>query len=756
MIFIFIHTLITFMLKKTLLFLAVCLSICDASLSATTVVTRGNYVFDLSTDYDGSPYARIVSRVAGFNPTGELVIPGSVTVDGVTYPVTILGNTFNILNVPEPPVFSDLPELTSVVISNELRQFSRNEFENCPNIIEYKVKSGNEHYYALNGSLYETFKGMATMHALVRYPAGKKATRFTLPEDVNWVGEWAFAGNKTLKTIVLSGYQYLYGGWQAGNKSICEVDVSQSTYYNPQRSKNGFLIKNDEYNTLDGVAPGVKMEMYTVPSDILRIADGAFCNSSIRNVLFHKNITQPLYTATFFESDIESVTLPGGKVDEHGLTLSSYIYENAFYNCKKLTRVTLSANDSKETVIRSYAFYGCSKLSKITITSSAPIDLWEGAFGGCTALPEISMPADTKINFLGAYAFAGCKSLKSFSLANVKELGVNGYTFAGSGLTSVNWPSAFYTVPTGCFKDCTSLKEISLKNATGRIEEEAFRNTGIETLNLMGVEDLEKNAFADCLSLRKIVVPYNEDNASGIDLSEAFTCNVDGTQLIINTPLYPWSFGNDIPMKFKNTDVFISINEDMVSEEDIVLPYDSSNGMKSNWKSVNVPAYAAESYQNYSKKAVKEMFSYYNNPAKKTATVTSLNPLVTITGVTIEGVAATKNGNVWSAPKAVLKNDYQMHVTIDYTVNGAKMSTRYSDIYEQSANDDIMSDDNSSIAITLNGSIADFGTDTSWSVHTMQGSTVASGSGRSADLTHLPSGIYVIRAGGSALKTILY
>ncbi len=755
MIFIFIHTLITFMLKKTLLFLAVCLSLCDASLSARTV-TRGNYVFDLGTHYDGSPYARIVSRVAGFNPSGELVLPGSVTVDGVTYPVTILGNTFNFANAPEPPVFSDLPELTSVVISNELTQFSVNEFENCPNITEYKVKSGNAHYYALNGSLYETYTGMATMRALVRYPAGRKATRFTLPEDVNWIGPWAFLGNKTLKTIVLSGYQYLYGGWQAGNKSICEVDVSQSTYYNPQRSKNGFLIKNDEYNTLDGVAPGVKMEMYTIPSDILRIDDGAFCNSSIRNVLFHKNITQPLYFGTFFEADIESITLPGGKVDDRGHTCSSYIYDLAFYNCKKLTKVTLSANDSKETIIGSHAFYGCSKLSKISIASSAPIEIGTGAFSGCTSLPEISMPTDTKISFLGSYAFADCKSLKSFSLANVKELGINGYTFAGSGLTAVNWPSTFYEVPKGSFKDCTSLKEISLKKATGRICEDAFRNTGIETLNLMGVEHLEKNAFADCLSLRKIVVPYNEDNSSGIDLSEAFTCNVDGTQLIINTPLYPWSFGNDIPMKFKNVDVFISINEDMVGEDDIALPYDSNNGKKSNWKSVNVPAYATESYQKYSKKTVKEMFSYYNNPTKKTATVTSLNPLVSITGVTIEGVAATKNGNTWSAPKAVLKNDYQMHVTIDYTVNGAKMSTRYSGIYAQSANDDIMSDGNPGIAITLYGRTADFGTDASWSVHTMQGSTVASGRGRSADLRQLPSGIYVIRAGGSTLKTILY
>lgn len=83
------------------------------------------------------------------------------------------------------------------------------------------------------------------------------------------------------------------------------------------------------------------------------------------------------------------------------------------------------------------------------------------------------------------------------------------------------------------------------------------------------------------------------------------------------------------------------------------------------------------------------------------------------------------------------------------------MQTTYTEVYSAASTDDMAISDDSVISITLNGRTADFGTDTTWTVYTLQGGSVASGSGRTADLGNLPAGMYVIRAGGSALKTIL-
>lgn len=435
------------MLRKLLLS-TTCLSAC-MSLSAWEI-TQGDYVFDIVGYWTNEPVAEIVARAPGFNPTGEVVIPSSVTYEGKTYPVTELGKYFNYYNEPAvyPPVFADLPGLTSIVLPATLTYVSPNEFENCPALKEFKVEKGNE-------------------------------------------------------------------------------------------------------------------------------------------------------------------------------------------------------------------------------------------------------------------------------------------------------------IPKGCFKDCQSLKEINLKETTRKIDTGAFRNTAIETLNTAGATVINFDSFLDCKNLRKIVIPRNQEPVGFIG---AFSGDVDGTQLIINTPLRHYTTIDD-PMNYSNVDVYTSVNgED--NKWDIFLPYPFDNE-KTDWKSANVPAHAASDYQIYSVKPVKEMFSYYNDSNQKTATVTSLNPIVSIKGVTIEGVAATKNGNVWSAPKAVISSKDKMNVTIDYTVNGAKMQTSYTKLYSAAATDDIMMTDGASVSITLNGRTAEFGADTPWSIYNLQGSAVATGRGVSADCSQLPSGLYIIRAAGSALKVRL-
>lgn len=735
--------------KRTLI-TAILSLLMTAATYAGEYKTQGNYVYDIVEyfGHDGKE-AVIMGLAPGFNPTGEVVIPGTVTIDGETYPVTKVGDYFNYYNEPPilPAVFANLPGITSVVIPNELTYISPNEFENCPALKEFKVKSGNKEFFARDGLLY----GISSSgnKYLIRIPPAKNLTTFTLPSDIHSAQEYAFAGSTRLKTVVLSGDQVLGGCWQLGNKSIENVDVSKSTYYDTKRSKNGFLFYGGGFTSLSSVAPGVKMDSYTVPDDMIYIEEGAFANSSIKKVeLTGKNLTGGIMAATFQCSDIESITIPGG--------LSHMIFLGAFFNCKKLTSVTLQAHNRSEGEIYRYAFDGCTNLKTVTIESKAPLTIRRYAFNDCQSLAAFTLPSGATIPHLGEYAFQGCKSLQTFSLLPVKEMEDRyGHQFANSGLTKVNWPSAIAEVPKGCFYNCQSLKEVNFKETTTTVGWDAFRNTALETLNLAGVAHVCAGAFVDCPKLRKIVVPKNPEDVS---ICGGFSCDIDGTQLIINTPLAHVASAAD-PMKFSNVDVYTSNNGSAESTWDIFLPHklNSTNHdiVTSDWKSVNVPAHTAKAYQEYSVKSVKEMFSYYNDPAKKTATVTSLNPIVSIKGVTIEGIAATQSGKVWSAPKAVISGKDKMNVTIDYTVNGAKMQTSYTEVYSAASTDDVMMSDYAAISITLNDRIADFGTDTTWTVSTLQGGSVASGSGRLADLGNLPAGMYVIRAGGSALKTIL-
>lgn len=724
----------------------VCILTCT-SVTLAERVTRGNYVFDISRNVgDDGYHAIIIACVNGFNPTGELTIPGSVTVNGNTYPVTRVGIYGRSDGSLADPVYANLDGITSVVISNELETLSLNEFIGCPNIAEFKVKSKNAKYYAVNGVLFE--RDEYDTNFLVRYAPAKKATRYTIPSDVSMVREAAFADNKTLKNIVISGNQTMQNAWQLYNKSITNVDASQSTYYDRTLSKDGFLFyasqsTDNPFIALQSVCPGVKLDEYTVPSDVTQITAGAFCNSSIKKVNLNR-ASGFFETNLFRNSAIETIRIPA--------SMSALILHNAFRDCASLTEVSVETHATGATEIASDAFYNCPNLQKVSFNSDLKeLTIGDNAFRNCKSLVSFNLPIGTTIPLLGNYAFAGCKSLTFFPLSAVTRMEASMSSdrgcgqFADTGFTSIIWPSTLTSVPQECFKDCTSLTDIYFPESTETIYADAFYNTGIETLNTSGVGFIARGAFADCRNLRKVIIPANTKQPSFI---AAFTFDVNGTQLIINTPLDPVS-GSWETAKYSNVDVYCSVND----PAKIFLPYvvDGSNSPKTAWKSVNVPAHTIGQYSNYSGTTPREMFSYYNSPSNKTATVESLNPQVVITGVTIEGVKAVRNGNLWSAPSAMITNPKKMNVVIDYTVSGAEMQTTYNDVYSPGASDDI-SMDSAPTSIEWDGVQASFSDGCAWAVYNLQGISLISGRSNHADLSSLPSGIYIIRAGATAVK----
>lgn len=91
-------------------------------------------------------------------------------------------------------------------------------------------------------------------------------------------------------------------------------------------------------------------------------------------------------------SDSE-VTIPS-KIDNKPVT---FIGERAFYQCKRLTSVTIP---NSITSIGDYAFYGCTHLTSVTIPHTVT-SIGESAFDGCTHLKSITIPRSvTKIAIL--------------------------------------------------------------------------------------------------------------------------------------------------------------------------------------------------------------------------------------------------------------------------------------------------------------------------------------------------------------------
>ena len=138
-----------------------------------------------------------------------------------------------------------------------------------------------------------------------------------------------------------------------------------------------------------------------------------------------------------------------------GLPVTS-IYHSAFYNCTKLTSITIP---DSVTSIGYYAFGWCTGLTSITIPDSVT-SIGELAFEGCYRLTSITIP--NSVTSIGSSAFESCGRLTSITIPN-SVTSIGGYAFEYcTSLTSITIPDSVTSIGSGAFEYCRSLTSITV------------------------------------------------------------------------------------------------------------------------------------------------------------------------------------------------------------------------------------------------------------------------------------------------------
>ena len=169
------------------------------------------------------------------------------------------------------------------------------------------------------------------------------------------------------------------------------------------------------------------------------------------------------------------------------------LLQRALASCKN--PVSMDMTGCINTSVGYRAFYGCPCLCSILLPESS------GAFGkdsfyGCTSLEHVNVPG--RLSSIEGGAFTGCTSLKEIDVSekNKKYSGKDGYIIDTAARTLVAWPGASgsISVPENvdvlheyCFAGCTSL----------------------DSVDLSGTMEIQKNAFLECRSLEEINIPLN-------------------------------------------------------------------------------------------------------------------------------------------------------------------------------------------------------------------------------------------------------
>ena len=399
--------------------------------------------------------ATVTKTYLYYEYSGDVVIPETVTYNGITYSVTSLGDyCFNgcirLTSITIPNSVTSLGQgcflgcirLTSITIPNSVTSLGENCFSWCSSIERMVVDAANPVYDSREDC-------NAIIHTSTNeLVAGCKNSQ--IPNSVTSLGNWCFSDCSSLTSIAIpNSVKSLGERCFNGCSSLTSITIPNS-------------VKSLGYECFRGCS---SLEHMVVDAD-----NPVYDSREDCNAIIHTS-TNELVAGCKNSQIPNSVTSLGDK---------------SFSGCSSLTAITIP-NSVKSLGVD--CFLGCSSLTSITIPNSVR-RLGDYCFYDCSSLASITIPNSVKS--LGYKCFFGCSSLTAITIPNsVTSLGGSCF-YDCSSLTSITIPNSVLSLGCFCFYGCSSLTAIyMLPSIPPSADYNTFDNTPLETVYVVD-EDAKK------------------------------------------------------------------------------------------------------------------------------------------------------------------------------------------------------------------------------------------------------------------------
>lgn len=316
-------------------------------------------------------------------PTGDLIIPETVTNENITYTVTSIDNH----------AFFHCNRLTSLTIPSTITSITTGAFNGCGGLTSISVDEGNMVY-----------DSRENCNAIIETETNKiivGCKNSFIPNSVTAIGRYAFNGSIELTSITIPN-----SVTNIDYDAFSDCDSLSSVYYLGNLTE-WLSITFGNHAIPSNHSLYIDNELVTeivIPESITEIHNNAFERvTSLTSVTIHNSVTTIGYSAFCYCTGLTSLTIPNSVRSIGNWT---------FIGCSGLTSVVIG--NSLRT-IPSWSFKECTNLTSLTIGNSVTtIDF--SAFMNCENLTTLVIPNSVTSIEIGA--FSHCYKLTTVTLGN--------------------------------------------------------------------------------------------------------------------------------------------------------------------------------------------------------------------------------------------------------------------------------------------------------------------------------------------------
>ena len=327
--------------------------------------------FEVTLDYDNK-----TAELLKYNGSAtELAIPSSVTLEGVAYSVTSIGES----------CFYQCESIKSISIPESVKSIGTWCFGNCSALESIAIPESVTTLEASCFSFCTALKSITIPESVITLEAScfdccSALQSITIPKSVTSIGNGCFVGCSALEKMTVA----------PGN-----------SVYDSRENCNA-IIKTATNEMISGCKTTV------IPSTVTSLGFACFSRSSLETINIPSSVTSLGPWCFEYCDNLKSITLPSSVT-----TLGNSAFAGA-----GIQQISIPES---VTSIGARCFQGCYSLLSVTIPSSLT-SLAGGTFSDCTSLLTINIPES--VTSIGPWCFQGCSSLASIIIPkSVTSLG---------------------------------------------------------------------------------------------------------------------------------------------------------------------------------------------------------------------------------------------------------------------------------------------------------------------------------------------